>query len=137
MANMLAGLRPFLHRISMAQNRFLTAVEALWDGVLSENGPAKTLLLKQRFNQMMEFPVDISIHEEAHPVQLYSCGSLASIRDKLRDAFRETLEDEEVRSVIDDMTVVDSSPLFLLMTSVISKLRHWRVSMNHSDSDSE
>jgi hypothetical protein len=121
----------------MAQNRFLTAVEALWDGVLSENGPAKTLLLKQRFNQMMEFPVDISIHEEAHPVQLYSCGSLASIRDKLRDAFRETLEDEEVRSVIDDMTVVDSSPLFLLMTSVISKLRHWRVSMNHSDSDSE
>lgn len=120
----------------MAQNRFLTAVETLWESVLTANGSEKTLVLKRRFNDIMEFPVGVSIHAEMHPIQLYSHGPLREIRDRLRDAFRESIEDEEVRSIVDDLTVIDSSPLFLLMTNVISKFRQWRSSLEHSDSDS-
>jgi hypothetical protein len=120
----------------MAQNRFLTAVETLWESVLTANGAAKTLVLKQRFNDILDFPVGVSIHAEMHPIQLYTHGPLREIRDRLRDAFRESIEDEDVRSIIDDLTVIDSSPQFLLMTSVISKFRQWRSSLEHSDSDS-
>jgi hypothetical protein len=120
----------------MAQNRFLTAVETLWESVLTANGAAKTLVLKQRFNDIIDFPVGVSIHAEMHPIQLYTHGPLREIRDRLRDAFRESIEDEDVRSIIDDLTVIDSSPQFLLMTSVISKFRQWRSSLEHSDSDS-
>ena len=120
----------------MAQNRFLCAVEALWESVQTANGSEKTRVLKRRFNDMMEFPVGVSIHAEMHPIQLYSHGPLREIRDRLRDAFRESIEDEEVRSIVDDLTVVDSSPLFLLMTTVISRFRQWRSSLEHSDSDS-
>jgi hypothetical protein len=120
----------------MAQNRFLTAVETLWESVLTANGAAKTLVLKQRFNDIIDFPVGVSIHAEMHPIQLYTHGPLREIRDRLRDAFRESIDDEDVRSIIDDLTVIDSSPQFLLMTSVISKFRQWRSSLEHSDSDS-
>jgi len=120
----------------MAQNRFLCALEALWESVLVAYGAEKTLVLKRRFNEMIEFPVGVSIHAEMHPIQLYSHGPLREIRDRFRDAFRESIEDEEVRSIIDDLTVVDSSPHFLLMTNVISRFRQWRSSLEHSDSDS-
>jgi hypothetical protein len=120
----------------MAQNRFLTAVETLWESVLTANGAAKTRVLKQRFNDIIDFPVGVSIHAEMHPIQLYTHGPLREIRDRLRDAFRESIEDEDVRSIIDALTVIDSSPQFLLMTSVISKFRQWRSSLEHSDSDS-
>jgi hypothetical protein len=114
----------------------LTAVETLWESVLTANGAAKTLVLKQRFNDIIDFPVGVSIHAEMHPIQLYTHGPLREIRDRLRDAFRESIDDEDVRSIIDDLTVIDSSPQFLLMTSVISKFRQWRSSLEHSDSDS-
>jgi hypothetical protein len=110
----------------MAQNRFLTAAENLWDAVTVAKGPEVTLIVKRVFYRSLEVPHLLPLRDPVHPMQIYSRGTLESIRARMRETFSAAITNEDALNIIDELTQTGDSDLFVLMTTVLIKYRQWR-----------
>jgi len=121
----------------MAQNRFLTAAERLWEAVEEEKGVAIAVVIKRIFYRALDMPDNRPLTDASHPMHLYTRGSFETIRGRMREAFRRSSDNEEVRDIVDIITEAIDSRLYELMTTVISRYRNWRSAMEEENSDSD
>ena len=122
----------------MAQNRFLTAAENLWNAVEAAKGAATTLIVKRIFHQCLNQPHQMPLSNTSHPMYMYSRGSMDTIRERIRNAFRTSTEDDDALTIIDELTQTAESPLYVLLTTAMTRYRQWRIVLeNGSDSDSD
>ena len=74
----------------------------------------------------------------SHPMYMYSRGSMDTIRERIRNAFRTSTEDDDAITIIDELTQTAESPLYVLLTTAMTRYRQWRIVLeNGSDSDSD
>jgi hypothetical protein len=135
----------------MAQNRFFTALEVLWDTVSPATGTAARtaaekaalLRLKRVLQKELDVRSDIAWNHPDHAMYLYTRAGLETSHTRLLAAVRSklTAEDTENATIQAALTAMEGEAVGSAGARVIlvlRRFREWRnVVATESDSDSE
>jgi len=134
----------------MAQNRFFTALEVLWDTVSPVSGTATgtagtaaLLRLKRVFQTELDVRSDIAWNHPDHAMNLYTRASLETSHTRLLAAVRSklTTEDTENATIQAALTAMEGDAVGSAGARVIlvlRRFREWRnVVANEDTSDSD
>ena len=137
----------------MAQNRFFTALEVLWDTVSPAAGTAGTvgtiaekaalLRLKRVLQKELDVRSDIAWNHPDHAMNLYTRASLETSHTRLLAAVRTklTTEDTENATIQAALTAMEGDAVGSAgarLAQALRRFREWRtVVATESNSDSE
>lgn len=133
----------------MAQNRFFTALEQLWDTVSPATGTivekAALLRLKRVLQKELDVRSDIAWNHPDHAMNLYTRASLETSHTRLLAAVRTKLatEDTENATIQAALTAMEGESVGSAggrLIQALRRFREWRnvvASENAPDSDSD
>lgn len=130
----------------MAQNRFFTALELLWDAVSPLAGTAAEkaalLRLKRILQKELDVRSDIAWNHPDHAMYLYTRAGLETSKTRLLATIRSSrlaLADAENETIQAALTAMEGDAAAgSRLTQVLRRFREWRnVVATESDSDSD
>jgi hypothetical protein len=132
----------------MGQNRYLCAFEKCLEDIESEKGTIVRRIFQRILHPLLDMPDAMDISSYAHPMAQYAREGISGNRERLRASVRDAYAtysaysgyDEDVDDTIRLLFVTSTSPLYISMSSLLTRYRVWKTELegeSENESDSE